>query len=323
MEKNSTEESTNPTEQVEQTTIVAPVAPERETPHALSEGAEQAPLAEKEDHQPPKPGGDADTELNTMLEQIGRYFSQQASQHDLEAISFSLRHLFSRVDFLYRQALPELGGWTVRAEKGKEAFIYQQTWLHLQAINRTLDRMAPLCHLLSDIIECLLDTLDNEELWLRTLEEDETCLLKEVPPPEKQAKHTGSFSQPGAIIAPTDAEIEEWERAVTTIMDRLLLWQEHHHKLIPFRQQLAHSPLATAHLDTLDKAFAVLLDSAGAIFGDILPNFRLVEPGNQEEVSALLFDLMQQSDQMLVQFEVTLEPLTSLLRHFNAASENS
>jgi hypothetical protein len=106
-------------------------------------------------------------------------------------------------------------------------------------------------------------------------------------------------------------------------MDRLLIWQEQHHKLASFLQQFAQPTLATGSLNELDTAFAILLDSAGAIFGDILPNFRMVGPDDKEEISALLFDLMQQSDQMLVQFEVTLEPLTSLLRHFAAASESS
>jgi hypothetical protein len=67
----------------------------------------------------------------------------------------------------------------------------------------------------------------------------------------------------------------------------------------------------------------MLLDSAGAIFGDILPNFRLVSPNDREEIGALLFDLMQQSDQMLVQFEVTLEPFTRLIRHFAVVGEGN
>ena len=75
-------------------------------------------------------------------------------------------------------------------------------------------------------------------------------------------------------------------------------------------------------LSELDAAFAVLLDSAGAIFGDILPNFRLVGPEDREEISALLFDLMQQSDQMLTRFESTLEPLSKLIRHFATVTDN-
>ncbi len=201
--------------------------------------------------------------------------------------------------------------------------MHQQIWLHLQAVNRTLDRMAPLCHLLSDVVECLLDTLDNEELWLRTFEEEETLLLQRVHPSMKKQSYAGKTRRTGEQEKPATSDLEGWEQAVTMLMDRLLLWQEQHHKLASFQQQFAQPTLAANNLEVLDSAFAVLLDSAGAIFGDILPNFRLVGREEQEEISALLFDLMQQSDQMLVQFELTLEPLTSLLRHFGALSEGS
>ncbi|HEY3992592.1 MAG TPA: hypothetical protein VGM01_06885 [Ktedonobacteraceae bacterium] len=315
-------------EQRRQATIIAPMAPERETPAEVALETEKTPGAENKDGpsstSQSEPGDDADTELTIMLKQIEAYFISQARSHDLEAISFSLRHLFSRVDFLYRQALPNLEQWTIHTpeEKGRETFLHQQIWLHLQTVNRTLDRMAPLCHLLSDVIECLLDTLDNEDMWLRTFEEEETLLLQQVEPNKKlEVPPTARLTK--AISEPVANEGEAWEHSVATLMDRLLIWQEQHHKLASFLQQFTRPTLATSSLNELDTAFAILLDSAGAIFGDILPNFRLVGPDDKEEISALLFDLMQQSDQMLVQFEVTLEPMTSLLRHFSAASESN
>lgn len=325
MAESRKEEKTGEKEQKRQPSMVAPTPPEKEMPRILS--AETEKVQAQEDTDAPteyirraEPGSDADAELEIMLKQIEGYFLKRARHHDLEAISFTLRHLFSRVDFLYRQALPELDAWTVREERERETFVHQQIWLHLQTVNRTLDRMAPLCHLLSDVIECLLETLDNEELWLRTFEEEDTLQLQQVHLHDKQ-KRSSSDDQPEESDKPTARALEVWERAATTLMDRLLLWQEQHHKLTPFQQQFAQPTLAAINLSELDTAFAVLLDSAGAIFGDILPNFRLVEPESHEEISALLFDLMQQSDQMLVQFEVTLGPLTALLRHFAALSE--
>lgn len=322
MEARKQKEKTGEQEQRQPAAIIAPAAPEKETPRIREQRATEKP---EEGNKRSEPGDDADSELTVMLKQIGTYFTSQARHHDLEAISFSLRHLFSRVDFLYRQALPDLDKWTTHehVEKGRETFLNQQIWLHLQTVNRTLDRMAPLCHLLSDVIECLLDTLDNEELWLRTFEEEETLLLKQVQVAEKKRDRAAATRLAGTHVESANSDTEMWERAVTTLMDRLLVWQEQHHKLTSFQQQFAQHTLATQSLNELDAAFAVLLDSAGAIFGDILPNFRLVGPDDREEISALLFDLMQQSDQMLVQFEVTLEPLTSLLRHFAAVSESS
>src|SRR5579883_39937 len=325
MAESRKEERTGEKEQKRQPSLVAPTPPEREMPRILS--AETEKVRAQEDTDAPteyirraEPGSDADAELEIMLKQIEGYFLKRARHHDLEAISFTLRHLFSRVDFLYRQALPELDAWTAREERERETFVHQQVWLHLQTVNRTLDRMAPLCHLLSDVIECLLETLDNEELWLRTFEEEDTLQLQQVNLSDKQ-KDFPADDPPGEPDESATHASEVWERAATTIMDRLLLWQEQHHKLTPFQQQFAQPTLTAINLSELDTAFAVLLDSAGAIFGDILPNFRLVEPESHEEISALLFDLMQQSDQMLVQFEVTLGPLTALLRHFAALSE--
>lgn len=313
-----------------QATTIAPMAPEREIPAEVALEMDQTDGKEHEDKPTrgtpqSEPGDHADAELTIMLKQIGAYFTRQAREHDLEAISFSLRHLFSRVDFLYRQALPDLERWTMHAppEKSRETFLNQQVWLHLQTVNRTLDRMAPLCHLLSDVIECLLDTLDNEEIWLRTFEEEETLLLEQVQEPTKKIEVPSLARLNKVVSEPIPSDGENWERSVATLMDHLLIWQEQHHKLASFLQQFAQPTLATASLNELDTAFAILLDSAGAIFGDILPNFRLVGLEDKEEISALLFDLMQQSDQMLVQFEVTLEPLTSLLRHFAAVSESS
>lgn len=318
-------------EQRRPVTTVAPVAPERETPADVVQEEEESPAQEQERTSPERPhvesepGDYADAELGMMLRQIGTYFTRQARDHDLEAISFTLRHLFSRVDYLYRQALPELERWTMHApaEKARETFLNQQVWLHLQTVNRTLDRMAPLCHLLSDVIECLLDTLDNEEVWLRTFEEEETLLLEQIQDPTRKLEVPGISRLNKPVVEPAPSDNDGWERSVATLMDRLLIWQEQHHKLASFLQQFAQPTLASSTLNELDAAFAVLLESAGAIFGDILPNFRAVGPEDKEEISALLFDLMQQSDQMLVQFEVTLEPLTGLLRHFASVSESN
>jgi hypothetical protein len=327
MAESRKEERTGERQQKRQPSMVAPTPPERETPRSLPAESERGQRPEDTDApteciRKAEPGSDADAELEIMLKQIEGYFLKRARHHDLEAISFTLRHLFSRVDFLYRQALPELDAWTAREERERETFVHQQVWLHLQTVNRTLDRMAPLCHLLSDVIECLLETLDNEDLWLRTFEEEDTLQLQQVNLSDKQKDFPADDPPAEPDESATHAS-EVWERAATTIMDRLLLWQEQHHKLTPFQQQFAQPTLTAINLSELDTAFAVLLDSAGAIFGDILPNFRLVEPESHEEISALLFDLMQQSDQMLVQFEVTLGPLTALLRHFAALSEGS
>ncbi len=305
MEQDRQRERTIEQEATQQVAIIVPPAPEKEMPSTTF-------------------NGEADAELAIILQQIEAYFDRQAGIHNLETLSFSLRHLFSRVDFLYRQALPGLdrSATSSQGDGGKQTLLNQQVWLQLQSINRTLDRMAPLCHLLSDVIECLLDTLDNEEIWLRPFQEEATLLLKQVHAPGKDQAPQWTSSHVRLERTGNSDEIERWEQAVNALMDQLLIWQDQHHKLVPFHQRFPSTILAQNSLSELDAAFAVLLDSAGAIFGDILPNFRLVGPEDREEISALLFDLMQQSDQMLTQFESTLEPLSKLIRHFSIVTDN-
>lgn len=319
MEESRPDENVDEDEKKRLVVTIMPVAPEKEMPRAAAVHEHETQII----NDASRP--DADAELALMLKQVETYFGKEARSDDLEALGFSLRHLFERVDFLYCQALPVLNnaGKREQGDYNQENLQRQRFWLQLQTINRTLDRMAPLCHLLSDVIECLLDTLDNEDIWLRTLDEEDTLQLEQIKAPRESAFRPKPAyrrePRPVAELLPAS----RWERAVNTLMDQLLIWQEQQHKLVPFSTQFNQAVLLECNLHDLDSAFAVLLDSAGAIFGDILPNFRLVQPEDKEEIGALLFDLMQQSDQMLMQFEVLLEPLTRLIRHFAIVGESN
>lgn len=263
------------------------------------------------------------TALMLLLQHIGTYFHAQAEENDVDMFNFSLSHVFNRIDFLYREALPGLAAHTAnppQTEVVSDDLLWRQhLWLQLQMIHRALDRMIPLCYLLSDVIESLLDTLENVASWLYPFQDDTTLLLTQTRTvfwnhmPQIRPKHLESPPQT------LDSQPAEIEQAASLLIDRLLHWQEQHHQLVPFAQQFSSHPV---NLSELDSAFCVLLDSVGAIFGDILPNFRLVQPEDREEISALLFDLMQQADQMLIQFTTILEPLNKLIKHFSAQNES-
>jgi hypothetical protein len=179
----------------------------------------------------------------------------------------------------------------------------QHVWTQLRAIKHTLERMEPLCHLLSDATESILDALDStngksmsrrhagaesslhndEQGWLQTLNQD------------------------------------RWDMALTAITESLGQWQESYNHLTPFATQFGHVSEASADIPNIaqfDAALTVVLDSAGAIFGDIMPGFQAIADEDDEAVATLLFDLMQQSDQLLVQFDSIVEPLQSLIEHF-------
>lgn len=249
--------------------------------------------------------------LAIILGQLVTYFTNRAHIDDLDVLSFSLHHLFCRVDYLYNRALPALTTWT-RATQAQpmqpDARQRQQIWTHLQTINRTLDRMEPLCHLLSDSAECILESFDLTSDII-PLTDSESEQEQEDPTSDK------SWLE---VIDP-----ERWEHAFNAVTHHLLSWQEQHNTLPAVAAQFAHLLPTIPTLYEMDAAFATILDNAGAIFGDILPGFRAILSADESMVAALLYDLMQQSDQLLVKFDTTLEPMNALIKYYAIGPELS
>jgi hypothetical protein len=249
--------------------------------------------------------------LAIILGQLVTYFTNRARIDDLDVLSFSLHHLFCRVDFLYNKALPALASWTAPASSRSnlpDARLRQSIWTQLQTINRALDRMEPLCHLLSDATECILESFDLTSDLIPLADNENT-------PEQEEASNEKGWLQ---IVDP-----ERWEQAFSAVTQHLLSWQEYHTTLPPFSTQFAHMLSTTSTLPELDIAFATILDNAGAIYGDILPGFRAILAADESMVAALLYDLMQQSDQLLVKFETTLEPMNALIKYYAIGPELS
>ena len=249
--------------------------------------------------------------LAIILGQLVAYFTNRAHIDDLDVLSFSLHHMFCRVDYLYNNTLPALASWTATTQARfslPDARLRQSIWTQLQTINRALDRMEPLCHLLSDATECILESFDL------------TSDLIPLPDNENTQEQEEASNEKGwlQIVDP-----ERWEQAFSAVTQHLLSWQEHHSTLLPFSTQFAHMLPTTSTLPELDIAFATILDNAGAIYGDILPGFRAILAADESMVAALLYDLMQQSDQLLVKFETTLEPMNALIKHYTIGPELS
>jgi hypothetical protein len=249
--------------------------------------------------------------LAVILGQLVAYFHSRAHIDDLDVLSFSLHHLFCRIDFLYGRALPTLMALTAGREKTGQSLHSdvrrrQQIWAQLHTINRALDRMEPLCHLLSDATECILERFDasSEMLAFSDLDAElEAAALQQ----EAQEEDGHSF---------TILDAQRWEQAFSAVSQCLMRWQEHYSALIPFAAQFPHLLSSIAALPEMDAAFATILDSAGAIFGDILPGFRAILTADEAMTAALLYDLMQQSDQLLMKFDTTLEPMNLLIKRY-------
>jgi hypothetical protein len=289
-----------------------------------SPGAGVAGQAGHEEQQTPRlaaMGG-----LAVILGQLVAYFHNRANIDDLDVLSFSLHHLFCRIDFLYETALPRLALLALSDHAGDDLQHHQQRqhshyvrhrqqiWTQLQTINRTLDRMEPICHLLSDATECILERFDASSDMIGFLEAEPAREL-----PQSSGKQEEDALD--LVLAMTDAG--RWDQAFAAITRSLLSWQERYSKLPPFTVQFASLLQAIPLLPEIDAALATILDSAGAIFGDILPGLRAILEADEAMVAALLYDLMQQSDHLLVKFDTTLEPMNTLIKYYAVSTSLS
>lgn len=242
--------------------------------------------------------------LAVLVGQISSYFNGRADGDDVDVLSFSLHHLFCRVDSLYRTALPDLLATDIEAGTEQPAtgsiLDNYQLWLKLRAIKGALNQIEPLCHLLNTATERMLDSLDITGI---TVAEGEATL-------------------PGLSMQGTDSawlqslNQERWDHSLSALTESLSLWQESYSQLIPFVEHFTQIVPRIPMLERLDETFSIILDCAGAIYGDIVPGFQAISANDDEAVCTLLFDLMQQSDQLQMQLDRLVAPLQSLIEHF-------
>ncbi|MFL5626235.1 MAG: hypothetical protein ACJ788_11645 [Ktedonobacteraceae bacterium] len=240
-----------------------------------------------------------------ILERMLAYFAGRAREEDLHIFSFSLQHLFTHMDYLYRHALPALLQSSLikmtPALSPMDDLLYQHTmWTKLRSIKQTLNRVEPLGHLLNDAAERILDALDLTG--------------------DKEISHE-ELTLHGASCADDQEWLliynhERWNLAVANLTETLHCCQEAYSQNSLFKDYFAQVLPSIPALVLLDDVFTTLLDCTGAIFGDILLNFQALSPGDDEIAATLLFDLMQQVDQLLLQIDRTLEPLHALTEHF-------
>ena len=240
--------------------------------------------------------------LVTILEQVGVIVRNRVNVSDIEVLNFCLLHLFSRIDCLYRAVLPELLSVSAApiSEKSRldDLLRHQDIWTKLRSIQHTLSRVEPLCHLLDDATECILDVLD------RTSGTNSN---------RRQAASGGADTEKDWLDA---LNSERLEQAMTAVMESLSAWQADYNNLTLLADHFSHLVSAIPELIQLDEMFTIVLDCTGAIFGDILPGFQAISLGDDDAVATLLFDLMHQSDQLLAQCDAALEPLQALIAQF-------
>lgn len=234
--------------------------------------------------------------LALLLRYLVAYLGNRVDVDDLDVMSFSLHHLFCCVDSLYRVALPALATSLAPASDngngsedghGEAGNVYRpRTWMQLQALRRVVRRMQPLCQLLGDASERILASLDSPG-------------------------QTGGTER--------EMETDEMEQALRDLAAIVVAWQQRYRNMPRLKTLLCELfptiPLAI----TPDAPFVQLLDSASILFGDILPAFQAVSMGDDEAVIMLLYDLLQQTDLLALQFETMLELLNTLMAQYTLA----
>ncbi len=240
---------------------------------------------------------DGTAAISVMSGQVIAYLGERVQADDIKALSFSLQQLYDRMHHLYCQVLPELLKipQPTAVSPFDDLLRRHNIWTQLRAIKQVVSRVELLCILLNDAAAAILDALDvageeqNSSEYLTSAGEQEWL----------RALNQG-----------------RWDLAFTQLTTCLCLWQEEYSQLPLMASYFASTHPAIPSLAPLDDMFVSLLDSAGSIFGEILPDFHALSPGDDEIAVTLLYDMMQQVDQLLLQFDLAMEPLHALTEYF-------
>lgn len=236
--------------------------------------------------------------LTLIMHHLQSYCDTWLTATDLNMLTFSLEHLFIQIDALYTCVLPTLEIdeniqviRTVSAEFSPTPQARQYyLWSQLRLILRTLERIEILCHLLNVTVMGIIQMLDQQIT-------DANQLLSN----------------------PINNDDNLWEEAALALEEHMLAWQQNFTITPSLATSCADVVLATHTLEELDKAFQHILERALALFGDILPDLRIIEQGDAETIASCLLDLLQQNDDMLIRIDRVIELLDALIKQYSQA----
>ena len=224
--------------------------------------------------------------LQPLLEHITAYLGERITHDDLDLLSTSLYHLYSSIDKLYCTILPELASALAFNQEEKQHDY--AVWVQLRHSKRMLERIEIVCHLLSGVLTSVLHALDTV---------DSTREKRE----RKRFSLSATLGARAVAFAQLQHQLEEWQRCFVEYQPLLL--------------QHSEQILSSSKREIIDKGWGIVLLSAVAIFGDILPDIQGIGEGDDEATATLLLDLAQQTDQILLQTEAMLEPFPLLIKY--------
>lgn len=243
--------------------------------------------------------------LTSVLEQLTSYLQARVASDELELFCLSLHHLFNNLDTLYCHALASLNDSAYAArsisESGYDLYSRQHIWTHLQVIRRVMRSIEPLCKLLATMTSTLLGDLEASDQF------------------------RGSGFESWAALGNTTADAswlqmpeDVWEQMEEALCESVGCWQQSLANQPLLVEQFAQSAVPRLTLERLDSLFKGMLESAVALFGDILPGFHLVIWNGDIELAAHLLDLAQQVDHILFLSDRLRDPLLLFLDCFGA-----
>lgn len=224
------------------------------------------------------------TWLPLISKQFRSYFGERVEREDLETLSFSLYHLFYRIDLLYLTTLPALmkcAAYKVQQTIPDDTIQHRHCiWTQLRILQSTLERIELFGHLLNDVAISILEALNTpDQTDVKTRERQEEVSFRDL------AGHIAS-------------------------------WQLCLQDYPPFAAQFADLASAVPSLEHMDTALYRLFYSSAAIFGTILPSIQLSGIIDDEAIATIVLDLMQHVDEIGIHVPILLEPLPILMQHY-------
>lgn len=246
-----------------------------------------------------------------LFEHVQTYCGNRANPEDMCMLRFCLQHIFLCVDTLYSATLLDLTPSTSTPTKLEDILKHRRTWTQLQETKRILDRLEPLCQLFNGAVTNILASLDP-------LPESHT---RSSTMPSEEMDTIDIANAPGTTDTHSRTFQEQWEQALIFLTSRLGEWQQCHIRHRSFSSQFIALIAEIPTLAEIDSPFDHLLENARAIFGEILLDFQAISAGDDEAVATLFLDMLQKSDQILLQIDTLMEPLHSIIKHYTLAAE--
>jgi hypothetical protein len=259
--------------------------------------------------------------LDIVLARMQRCFASRAYPQDTEILDVSLRHIFASANTLYSSLLPELTASTILTTTDTQLAQIEQSlhthyciWYLLQEIEALLERLEPLCQLLIGAATNILEAFDR------------SCSIYETSYIKKRLQQEGEDDENTEILAAIEVShipentYYQWMQAVRLLTTRLQNWNTTNKTRTPFVNQFMPMTLAAPSLPHIDTAMDVLFENIHAIFGTMLPEFHTIAKGDDDTTATLLLDIVQKTDQILIQTRTCLEPLHTLIRQYGVES---